>query len=272
MKHYLYLTTAIIGTMLVKAGNVQAQDCIQSRDCAALGYTESSCSGENGGVKCPFGDKWACYPEPDNPVSCEVGTLYYSDGKCYDEYIDFKKLLGIVIYSNGASGGGWVMTHEPVASDIVWSTENIDIPGLTNITSSSNLTDIQASCTNTDKITAQGNSSKYPAAWAAKNYKEGGKTWCLPSGGLLRKALNNSENFTKFNAAVYKIRASAGTSAATILGNVAGGYEYVWSSSEDSSNYAWIFSASGTRDSFRMSNYYKFYYNNYLSVRPVMEF
>ena len=153
----------------------------------------------------------------------------------------------------------------------MWSTEYVDISGLPNYTSESSLTDIQASCINTDKITAQGNSSKYPAAWAAKNYKEGGKTWCLPSGGLLRNALDNSANFTKFNAAVYKIQASAGTSAATILGNVSGGYERVSSSSEYSSDGAWYFNAD-TSGSFTMdySGKGRSYGNS--SVRPVLAF
>ena len=181
-------------------------------------------------------------------------------------------MLGIVIYEKSASQNGWVMAHKPVATGIVWSTEYVDISGLTNITSESKLTDIQASCTNTDKITAQGNSSKYPAAWAAKNYKEGGKTWCLPSGGLLRNALDNSANFTKFNAAILEIQSKAGTSVATILGNVYNGGENVWSSSEVSSYHAWYFGAS-TSGSFDMYNYNKDAgnYSNY-SVRPVLAF
>ena len=268
MKTYLYLSTAIVGVMI--GGNAWAQ-CVTTQDCATLGYTESSCSGENGGVKCPFGDKWACYAEPDESVPCKIGTLYYSDGTCYDEYIDSKTLLGVVIYEKSASQNGWVMTHKPVATAIAWGGYGTDIPGLTNITSSSNLTDIQASCTNTDKITAQGNSSKYPAAWAAKNYKEGGKTWCLPSGGLLKNALDNSANLTKFNAAILEIQSKAGASAATILGNVSSGSERVWSSSEYSNHYAWYFYAR-TSGSFDMDYYSKDYSYDRYSVRPVMEF
>ena len=159
------------------------------------------------------------------------------------------------------------MTHKPIQTAIKWSTEYVDISGVLTTSSESSLTDIQASCTNTDKITAQGNSSKYPAAWAAKNYKEGGKTWCLP----LKNALDNSANFTKFNAAVYKIQASAGTSAATILGNVYNGGEYVWSSSESSGSRAWSFDA-GTSGSFGMGSSGKDYDGSFNSVRPVLAF
>ena len=308
----------LIGTSLSLIPNLTFAQCVATQDCATLGYTETSCSGGNG-VKCPFGNKWACFKSDSefcneygftlsctgtnqtggagkacngkynickcaanltwnadtksceaNTANCTIGALYYADGTCSNDYISSKKLLGIVIYEKSASQNGWVMTHKPVATDIAWGGYGTDIPGLTNITSESSLTDIQASCTNTDKITAQGNSSKYPAAWATKNYKEGGKTWCLPSGGLLRNALDNSANFTKFNAAILEIQSKAGTSAATILGNTYNGAESVWSSSEYSYYDAWSFSAN-PNGSFNMHGNGK--YNGYhTSVRPVMAF
>ena len=310
----------LLGTSLSLIPQTINAQCVATQDCATLGYTETSCSGGSG-VKCPFGNKWACFKsesefcneygftltctgtnqtggagkacngkynycscadgyvwqngtckssEPDYS-DCVIGALYYADGTCSNDYISSKKLLGIVIYEKSASQNGWVMTHKPVATGIAWGGYGTDISGLTNITSESKLTDIQASCTNTDKITAQGNSSAYPAAWAAKNYKEGGKTWCLPSGGLLKNALDNSANFTKFNAAVYKIQASAGTSAATILGNVSGGYERVWSSSEYSYNGAWHFNANAS-GSFSMNHTSKDTNLSSTSVRPVLAF
>ena len=332
MKTYLYLSTAIISVSLATSGNAWAQ-CVSTQDCATLGYTETSCP--NGGVKCPFGNKWFCggdsttickqegftnactgagqfgkgescanlYKQcdcqdtykyactgtgysggsgsacagkytackcssgynwnaasgaciPDTPV-CEVGTLYYSDNTCSADYDSSKTLLGVVIYSNGASG---------IQTGIAWSTESVDIPGLTNYTSTP--TDIQASCTNTDVITAYGNSSTYPAAWAAKNYSPtgtpSGKSWCLPSGGLLNN-LNNSVNFAKVNAGIT-------IAGGTILGNVSGGYEGVWSSSEYDYSYAWYFYANTS------GSFFIYYYVNKRnnsssrSVRPVMEF
>ena len=59
MKNYLYLTTAVIGVSMVTINTTSWAQCLASQDCAALGYTEASCS--NGGVKCPFGNKWACF-------------------------------------------------------------------------------------------------------------------------------------------------------------------------------------------------------------------
>ncbi len=319
----------LLGTSLSLIPCFTSAQCVATQDCATLGYTETSCSGGTG-VKCPFGNKWACFKtdaeyeqefctkygftqictgsnqtggagqscqgkynycacadgyvwqngackqSESDYSTCTVGALYYSDGTCSNNYIASKKLLGIVIYEKSGNKNGWVMTHKQVAIHIAWSSEYGDISGLTNYTSESKLTDIQNSCTNTDKITAKGDSSEYPAAWAAKNYKEGGKTWCLPSGGLLKTALNNLANLTIFNAAIYRIQRAAGANAATILGEIKGHrYESVWSSSEVDSEYAWYFYASD--DEFQMFTGEYFSSStkidsDWYTIRPVMAF
>ena len=239
MKRYWYLTTMLVG-VTAYAGAASAQDCVQSQDCASLGYTETSCT--SGGVKCPFGDKWACYPDVEKSVNCEVGTLYYSDGTCSDKLESSKTLLGVVIYADGA-GGGWIMTVNPIVK-MLWSVEHVDIPELVNVTEESDLTDIQASCENTDIMTKQGDSSNYWAAWTAKNYKPNGtpsgKNWCLPSGGLLKEAFKNLSNIEKVSVAI-------NTAGGVILGktyrNGAGEYlEEIWSSTEFDYEDAWYFS------------------------------
>ena len=332
----------LFGTSLSLIPNLTSAQCVATQDCATLGYTENSCSGGNG-VKCPFGNKWACFKSDSEvcqkygftltctetgqigsgescanlykqcgcqdtykhtctgtgytggvgtacngkyteckcadgytwdttsgecksdiqPVNCTIGTLYYSDGTCYNEKVDDKTLLGVVIYEKRASGNGWIMTVSPIETAIQWGGYGTDIPGLSNCASESCLTDVQSSCTNTDVITKYGSSSTYPAAWAAKNYKPtgtpSGKSWCLPSGGLLKDSLDNSTNFAKVNAGIT-------TAGGTKLGY--GGYEYVWLSSEISSGSAWGFSAN-TSGSFSMSTNSKGY--SY-SVRPVLAF
>ena len=305
----------LIGTSLSLIPQTINAQCVATQDCATLGYTETSCSGGSG-VKCPFGNKWACFKSESefcneygftlsctgtgysggagkscnekynvckcatnfiwntdtksceaDTSNCVIGALYYSDGTCSQDKLSSKTLLGVVIYEKSASKSGWIMTVKPIRTGIYWSTEYVDIPRITNITSESNLTDIQASCTNTDVITAYGSSSKYPAAWAAKNYSPTGtpigKSWCLPSGGLLN-SINNSVNFAKVNTGIT-------TARGTILGNVSSGYEYVWSSSEYSSNYAWYLTAR-TSGSFTMYSNLKDYDGSGRSVRPVLAF
>ena len=345
MRSYLYLSTAVAGVMMTAGAGTSLAQCVTTQNCAELGYTETSCP-DGTGIKCPFGDTFACtggscatdcaelgftYPctntgeqgvgKPCNgkyqgcscdssyqytcsgtgysggsgtacggkytactctsgyewgngncnkiiyPVSCTIGTLYYSDGTCYNQKVDSKTLLGVVIMEKTSSANGWIMTISPIQTGIMWSGYSTDIPGLTNYTSTPS--DVQASCTNTTTITNYGNSSKYPAAWAAKNYKPSGtpsgKSWCLPSGGLLNNALNNSTNLAKINAGII-------TAGGTKIGNVYNGSEYVWSSSEhSSSSFAWIFYAY-TSGTFNMRVHGKDGSSSNYSVRPVLAF
>ena len=208
----------------------------------------------------------------DATANCIIGALYYSDGTCSQDKLSSKTLLGVVIYEKtllgvviyekSASQNGWIMTVSPIQTKIDWGGFGTNIPGLTDYTSTP--TDIQASCTNTDVITAYGSSSAYPAAWATKNYTVGEKTWCLPSGGLLNN-INNSTNFAKINAGIT-------IAGGTILGNVYSGYERVWSSSEHDSDRVWYFYAY-TSGSFSMAYDGKTGTSRYYSsVRPVMAF
>ena len=305
----------LLGTSLSLIPQTINAQCVATQDCATLGYTETSCS-DGSGVKCPFGNKWACFKSESeyeqefctkygftqtctgtnqtgggskacngkynickcatnftwntdtksceaNTANCVIGALYYNDGTCSQDKLSSKTLLGVVIYEKSDSESGWIMTVKPIQTGIVWGGYGTDIPGLTNYTSTP--TDIQASCTNTDKITAQGNSSTYPAAWAAKNYKPAGtpsgKSWCLPSGGLLNN-INNSVNFAKVNAGIT-------IAGGTIIGN-ASSYknEHIWSSSEYSLYSTWLF-YSNKSGLFEMFDNDK---RNGCSVRPVMAF
>ena len=49
----------LIGTSLSLIPTLTFAQCVATQDCATLGYTETSCNGGKG-VKCPFGNKWAC--------------------------------------------------------------------------------------------------------------------------------------------------------------------------------------------------------------------
>ena len=65
----------LIGTSLYLIPQTINAQCVATQDCATLGYTETSCSGGNG-VKCPFGNKWACFKsesEIKNQLCTELG-------------------------------------------------------------------------------------------------------------------------------------------------------------------------------------------------------
>ena len=231
--------------------------------CSGTGYSGGSgtaCGGKYISCTCTSGYEWkdgACVPS--RPV-CEIGSLYYSDNTCSTSLESGKTLLGVVIYSNGSSGGGWIMTVNPIQTGIAWDTGSPYSTGITDQAAS-------ASCTNTQKLVALG--SRFAAANAANNYKPSGtpsgKSWCLPSYGLLNN-INNQTNFTKINASITTARGKKigfGTSY---------DWEYVLSSSEYSDLNAWDFYAS-KGGLFNMINSDKVYLGrgNY-SVRPVLAF
>ena len=254
-------------------GKYQSCTCDSSYQytCSGTGYSGgagSACGGKYTACTCTNGYEWK-----DGSCSkidtCTIGALYYSDGTCSDNLESGKTLLGVVIMEKTSSTNGWIMTVQPVQNYIMWGGHGTDIPGLSNCTSISCLTDIQASCTNTDIITTYGTSSTYPAAWAAKNYKPtgtpSGKSWCLPSGGLLNSTLNNSTNFAKITAGIT-------TAGGSKIGfGFPASSEYIWASSEYNGYSAWSLNTD-TSGSFNLTSGDKRTNYGSRSVRPVLAF
>ncbi len=74
-KYFILLASSFMFPVSVSA------QCIATSDCATLGYTETSCP--NGkGIKCPFGDKWAC-PSSKEETCTEYGFKYDCSGTGY---------------------------------------------------------------------------------------------------------------------------------------------------------------------------------------------
>ena len=59
----------LLGTSLSFLPTLSFAQCVATQDCATLGYTETSCNGGKG-VKCPFGNKWACFQECPQCETC----------------------------------------------------------------------------------------------------------------------------------------------------------------------------------------------------------
>ena len=64
----------LLGTSLSFLPQLTFAQCVATQDCATLGYTETSCNGGKG-VKCPFGNKWACLPTKESVCKEEGFTL-----------------------------------------------------------------------------------------------------------------------------------------------------------------------------------------------------
>ena len=257
------LLTSVLLTAPFAVGNVSAQ-CVATQDCATLGYTETSC--ENGGIKCPFGNAWACKGNADtgtedsengrdNP-DCTYGAIYYSDGTCVKDSISEKIPIGVVVY--GENNQKWIMALDNTASYVKWSTEGGDVPEITNYTTEQTVINDLKSCENTEAMLALGE-SKYPAAAAAKNYAPAGAEstkgkWCLPSAGIWNMV---NKYRTEIDAAISR---ASGTSL--------GSSSYYWSSSEYSVFRVWYWLSSGVISSSSKGDNDR---HDFFNVRPVMK-
>ena len=234
------------------------------------GGSGTACNGKYTSCTCSSGYEWKDGACSKDYSTCKIGTLFYSDGSCSVDKLNSKILLGVVIMEKTANTNGWIMTITPIQNSIEWNKNGANVPALKDCDQISCLTDIQDSCINTDIITAYGDSSTYPAAWAAKNYKPNGtpnnKYWCLPSGGLLN-TINNSSIVSKINTGI----TTAGGTKLGYGGQPSRTYEYLWTSSETPGDYAWYL-LTDINDTYDIRYCGKGFCDYGRVVRPVMSF
>ena len=204
------------------------------------------------GIKCPFGNYWNCansdlsnkitelekkINQQQQQESCIIGSILYSDMTCSVTVIAGKTPIGIVVYLGPS--GYQALALESIGS-YKWGGYGTDISTLPNYGSDSDASKDYDSCGNTAKIIAAGNKSKYPAAWAAHEYKTEGTQagdWCLPAAGI----------FTSY----YKNQDVINTGFSLADGTQFTDSTEAWSSSEYSSSYAWysyFYYSYGLRD------------------------
>ena len=280
--------------------------CVATQDCATLGYTETSCSGGSG-IKCPFGNKWACFKSDSEvcekygfTLSCtgtnQTGVSKPCNGKyaecsCTSDYkwnassqkceYDYKThcVIGALYYSDGTCSQDkissktllGVVIYEKSASQMGWIMTvkpiQTNIAWDTASIYSTGITDKAASASCTNTQKLVALGSRFAAANAANNYKPTG----TPSGKSWclpsYKLLDNLNNSVNFA----KVNTGITIAGGAILGNVYDGAERVWSSSEYSGNDAWYFGA-GTNGSFTMTYDRKSYNDSTYVVRPVLAF
>ena len=236
--------------------------------CSGTGYTGGSgevCGGKYQSCTCADGYEWkngTCQEilKPEwgkcngSAKNCNIGDILYSDGTCSSQNISGKTPIAVVVYKSADGNCAQAMALKPIGS-YKWSSEYVDL-SLNNFTSDQAVATDYQSCTNIVVITVAGDKSKYPAAWAAKEYStEGTKAgdWCLPAGGIMTSIKNN---MSVINAGFIL---TGGTQIGTS--------SYYWSSSEYYSSSAWYSSFSygyGLRSSSGKDSSYE--------VRPVLEF
>ena len=178
-------------------------------DCQQLGYTFlQKC---DNGLKCPFGEYWACPKVEEKAVlgectgyakNCKIGDILNSDGICSNDKLSGKTPIGVVIYI-GVDNCGQAVTLTDIASS-PWAGNSdgiayygLDIPSLPNLDLAEAQIDYN-SCGNTSLIKQSGNEKAYPAAWRAADYAPAGAPetkgkWCLPAAGVTQKIIDNYE-------------------------------------------------------------------------------
>ena len=297
----------LIGTSLSFIPTLTSAQCVATQDCATLGYTETSCSGGNG-VKCPFGNKWACFKSESEicndlgfTLSC-TGTNQTSGGgkacngkynycSCADGYVwqngtckssepDYSGcVIGALFYSDNTCSDKLessktllgVVIYEKSANQNGWIMTVK--PVKTGVAwgvygTTTGIKDKAVSASCTNTQKLVAKGSDYEAAITANNYKPTG----TPSGKSWCLPSYNLLNNLNKSGNFAKVNAGITTAGGTKLGY--GGqpsysYEYVWSSSEYSNYFAWEFDAN-TSGSFDMD--YNDKSNGNRSVRPVMAF
>ena len=75
MRRYLYLSTAVAGVVMTAGAGASFAQCVTTQNCAELGYTETSCP-DGTGLKCPFGDTFACTGGSCATDCAELGFTY----------------------------------------------------------------------------------------------------------------------------------------------------------------------------------------------------
>ena len=259
----------LLGTSLSLIPNLTYAQCAVT-DCLQLGYTSlKSC---DNGLKCPFGEYWACPKITKAELgscngyakNCSIGQILHSDGTCTTDKVSGKTPIGVVVYI-GEEGCGQALALKDLGN-MTWGGHGTDIPDLMNYTDALAAGTDFDSCGNTQIIIKQGDANKYPAAWAAVDYAPSsvpatkGK-WCLPAGGVARSMMNN---YDKINSGLSK-------AGGELLPGMSVHDHRNWSSSEyyfptASACTAWVWCYACARlssnDNKNVSNY----------VRPVLAF
>ena len=248
MRKFLLYSSA-----LALLSGVAEAACIQTPSCSSLGYSSSSsCSG---GTKCPWGNYWNCdainkinslntqitsltnkittletkvneLSKDTATANCKIGDILYSDMSCNTNVVASKTPIGVIFDITNKLAIGLNQS----SFELKWSTTRFDVPGLSNITSSSAVTADWQGKNNTRVVLeyCKANGKSCPAFEYVNSYKTEGTQagdWYLPAMGELNAIYGNKD---VLNIALGKI---GGTKLET---------DSYWSSSENSVSSAWL--------------------------------
>ena len=259
----------LLGTSLSLIPHYVAAQCAVT-DCLQLGYTSlQKC---DNGLKCPFGEYWACPKVEEKAVlgqctgyaqNCKIADILNSDGTCTTDKENGKTPIGVVVAIK--DNCGYAITASPIGS-YSWGGYNFDIPNLQNHTDYKTAITDYDGYNNTQKIIQAGDSKIFPAAWITIGYSPDtapatkGK-WHLPAAGIWNSTY---KNLNTINNTISKIG-----------GMPFSNDTHHWSSTEYDGRYAWyLCTGEIERRSYEGINFLYSSYTRAASyyIRPVIAF
>ena len=217
-------------------------------DCAGANVTGgvgNTCNGKYASCECAGGfsfNNGECEcPASITAVDCTVGTIYYPDGKCSNDYVACLNPVGIVVKDNA------LITALNVP-DITWSSSYTNVSGITETTDSSVAKQDYNGKANTLAIleaypsdTTSNNAAVFCYNYAPVGLESSKNQWYLPAMGELYDYIYSQYSTVK--AGWDKVGTTISDS-------------YFWSSSEYNSLSAWyVSSSSGSVDyPYKLSN------------------
>ena len=236
-----------------------------SEKCSALGFkyncsgsnegggTGENCNGKYAQCNCKSGYAWIDGKCQLQTITCEIGSIYYSDKTCSSSVINGKTPVGIVVYVDG-KGHGQIIGKGKKLNANEWGLNSrynddnfaaIDIPDLPNYETEEEAIKDFDSCGNTRKIFAFANK------FIAEDYKSetpsnlypvladesvDGTEWCVPAAGVLNSIKNN---LSKINSSLLAIgdEVIQGCTSSSCIG-----YTF-WSSTEYNNYEVWYLQA-----------------------------
>ena len=231
----------LLGTSLSLIPNLTYAQCAVT-DCLQLGYTSlKSC---DNGLKCPFGEYWACPKVEEKAVlgqctgyakNCKIGDILNSDGTCTTDKVSGKTPLGVVIAIK--DGCGWAMTTKPILETVHWTTDwnenKTGLPIYSTIQAALQDFDARGNMTKIEQVAD--NITDYIPANAALTYAPSAAPttkglWMLPTAGMLNSLYKNRGII---NVTISKL---GETPISTDVHN----HDHIWSSSATNYCLAWL--------------------------------
>ena len=298
----------LLGTSLSFLPLTVNAQCVATQDCATLGYTETSCNGGKG-VKCPFGNKWACLGANEEEVRnklCQelgftltcTGTGYaggagsacggkyaqcscasgyeWKDGTCKQKAPDYSLCkIGTLFYSDGTCSYDKLSGKELLGVVVYEKTTSQSgwvmtvKPVATGIAWD---TGSYYSTGVTDKAAGASCTNTQKLVALGSRFAAANAANNYSAGGK-KWCLPSYDVFNNINNQTNFTKVNNGirTAGGTTLGDASSVGENVWSSSENTNANAWNFLAN-VSGRFYMTSNYKDNASSYRSVRPVFAF